>query len=260
MQSASKKNVESIFESIFRSRGMDFEVLEDSRYCFSHNGGVLKISLDNIRRDYERDGDEAAVVRFLDNTLLATSDELPGWEEAKDHVYPYLESTTVEFDSGTLFQPRSDKAVVMLTHLDPSSGQLRFLRADDFTTWETSEEYGWKQAMQNLDRLARETKVGFLDGAGFLLGTLEAHPPYKASLILSRELRAKVEERMGWPVYAVAPARDFVYLISKADESELGRVGAVVVKEYKRSGYPVSTEVWLLSDDGIEAVGEFPAQ
>jgi hypothetical protein len=31
-----------------------------------------------------------------------------------------------------------------------------------------------------------------------------------------------------------------------------------VVREFRESGYPVSTEVWVLSNDGARAVGAYP--
>jgi hypothetical protein len=35
-------------------------------------------------------------------------------------------------------------------------------------------------------------------------------------------------------------------------------MGSVVVNEFRSSGYPITTEVLRISDDGIEAIGRFP--
>jgi hypothetical protein len=71
-------------------------------------------------------------------------------------------------------------------------------------------------------------------------------------------LRRKVQGELGWPIFAVAPSRGFVFLISRSDADELGRVGASVVKEFNAAEYPISTEVWEVTDVGVKAIGAFP--
>lgn len=255
-----ERDVEKVIERMLKERGVEFVVLEDGRYSVEHEDGKVSIYLDNIRRDYERDGDESAVSRFLDNTLRKGMFELPSWEQASGHVFPYLESAEVQIGEDTLRQPRSDKAIMVLTHYDEGAGSMRFLRGRDLEEWKVPADEAWQRAFDNLDALARDATVSFHEAGDFMLGFIEVHPPYKASMILARKLRQKVESTLGWPVYAVAPSRDFVYLVSTKMQSELGRLGTVVVREYKTSGYPVSAEVWELSDAGIETIGEFPLE
>jgi hypothetical protein len=49
-------------------------------------------------------------------------------------------------------------------------------------------------------------------------------------------------------------------MIREKDKTLLNRMGRVVVNEYNRSGYPITTEVLRISDQGIEAIGEFPKE
>jgi hypothetical protein len=59
-------------------------------------------------------------------------------------------------------------------------------------------------------------------------------------------------------VLVVIPCRDFIYVMP--DQSELiSRIGEVVVREFTTSGYPITTEVLRVSDEGIEAIGHFPS-
>jgi hypothetical protein len=53
------------------------------------------------------------------------------------------------------------------------------------------------------------------------------------------------------------PCRDFVYLLSQKDQPLLGRMGQVVMREYQKSGYPISTEVFEITDQGIRAIGDY---
>lgn len=89
------------------------------------------------------------------------------------------------------------------------------------------------------------------------LGMIPVDPPYKASTIFASTFKKLVETKLGWPVLVLLPCRDFVYVI--ADGSPLlDKLGSIVVNEFKTSGYPITTEVLRLSDDGIEALGRFP--
>jgi len=60
-----------------------------------------------------------------------------------------------------------------------------------------------------------------------------------------------------WPVLVVIPCRDFIYVLEQ-DQELINRIGRVVVEEFQNSGYPITTEVLRISDDGIEVIGRFP--
>jgi hypothetical protein len=79
----------------------------------------------------------------------------------------------------------------------------------------------------------------------------------KASLIFANNLRPKVEPILGWPIFAVIPSRDFAYLLPESSQAIFGNIGKVVVSEYSRRGYPISTEVFRIDDEGTRAVGAF---
>ena len=66
-------------------------------------------------------------------------------------------------------------------------------------------------------------------------------------------------KELGTSLYAVAPVRDFVYIFSKKSQL-VNKVGKIVVEEYLNSPYPISTEVWDLSDNEIKAVGAYPVK
>jgi hypothetical protein len=65
---------------------------------------------------------------------------------------------------------------------------------------------------------------------------------------------------LGWPLMAVAPDRDFLFLWAARHTDFVGRVGSVVVREYSEASYPISTEVWEITETRIKAVGEFPTE
>jgi hypothetical protein len=130
----------------------------------------------------------------------------------------------------------------------------------DLEAWGVTAEEAWDAAHREFGKLVANTRIEVLKADDLSLGTVHAQEPFKASMILSPSLKAQVPVELGWPVLAVAPARDFVYLLRKDDKDVLGRVGSVVVREFRQSGYPVSTEVWELSDEGARAIGEYPIE
>lgn len=249
----------AVFESQLAERGIGYRPLEDGRYEIVTASGKMVVSLDNLSRRYARDNDDAAVSRFLDS-ILAGLAPLPDWENARGAVFPMIESADTEIGSATIATILSDEARLIPVYFDDDAGTLRFLRSSDIEAWDITADTLWKAAEERLDAIMQTTEVAYLDANGFQLGVIRAPEPYKASLIRAPSLRGKVEAKLGWPIYAVVPSRSFVFLISRADARELGRVGPAVVKEFTTAEYPISTEVWEVGDSSIEAVGAFPVE
>jgi hypothetical protein len=57
--------------------------------------------------------------------------------------------------------------------------------------------------------------------------------------------------------FAVIPDRDFIYVMAEKDHPLLKRMGSVVREQFREASYPLSTEVFLISDEGIKAIGAF---
>lgn len=254
-------DLQTAFEAELASRNVEFKQLADGRYELNPYGEITRtISIENLARRYGQSGDVDAVARFVDSVLSGLSAPLPPWESASDSVFPMLESSDLELGPEAVARETSDETCTVLVYFDEAVGHIRFIEAKDLEDWGVSEEEAWAAAEDVLDRVMVDTAVGYLDAGELRLGTIEAFEPWKASLIRSRALRNKVESELGWPIYAVAPDRGFVYLLSRDNADELGRIGAVVVREYLEAPYPISTEVWEISDEGIKAIGAFPTE
>ena len=114
----------------------------------------------------------------------------------------------------------------------------------------------WQAAYANMATLLRNTPVQVEIIDDMKLGMFDSESVFKASLIFSPNLKEVLAPKLGWPVYAVIPCRDFVYFFHSKDL--IPRVGKTVVEEYKSSGYPITPDVFVISDSGIEAMGTFP--
>ena len=93
---------------------------------------------------------------------------------------------------------------------------------------------------------------------GVQLGFIITSLPFKASLILAPNLHEVVGAALGWPLMAVVPDRDFLYLWAAQHTDFVQRVGGVVVREYSQASYPISTEVYEITEKSIRAIGAFP--
>jgi hypothetical protein len=80
---------------------------------------------------------------------------------------------------------------------------------------------------------------------------------FKAALLFSPRLRELVEPHLGWPVLAVAPCRDFVYVFGVNARELFDKIGGITIQQYNEGGYPISTEVFEIGPDGVKALGEF---
>lgn len=251
-------DIRRLFEWRLRERNLDFQEADAGRYLIEVGSGKIAVSLDNVERNYLRDNDTSAIDRFID-TLLQPILPLPEWPSLRDGLLLSLEPNDLEGLDDTIRMDLSDSVAVVLTYYSTLTGHMRWLQPRDLENLAISVDEGWQAAESNLERVLSTTSIAYSDIGGQKLGMIEAEEPYKASLILARGLREKVEASIGWPIYAVAPARDFVYLFSR-DGGLIDRVGKVVVDEYQASGYPISTEVWELSDNGRSAIGAFPTE
>jgi hypothetical protein len=194
-------------------------------------------------------------VTFVDSiTALLV---LPDWEEAKGRVRWQPEPSNHEFD-GTLCDAVSDKVSLVLVYVDPSETQIRWLSAADAGKWNKTRADLMAAAQENMDRILRQTKIETTFIEEHQLGMLSNEfVAFKAALLMCPNLKEVVEPVLGWPLYAVMPCRDFVYLLNQKDQPLLGRMGQVVTREYQRSGYPISTEVFEITDQCIRAIGDY---
>ena len=67
--------------------------------------------------------------------------------------------------------------------------------------------------------------VGGNEIDGVELGFIATWLPFKASLVLAPNLREIVGARLGWPLMAVVPDRDFLYLWAARHTNFVQRVG-----------------------------------
>lgn len=250
------KGAHDLFESVLIDRGVAFEQLEEEGVYMVHApGGDLTVSLHDISRIYARDEDPESVVRFVEEVL--STPKVPGWPEARSLVYFSAEASDHDFGDTIRRRVTEEVAQVMVV-TDRQEGSITWLTPAAIAEWSATPEEVETAAGENLARLleGRRPEVDEIDG--MKLGMIPADSIFKASVIFAPTFKEFSTQEFEWPVLAVIPCRDFIYVLSEKDSALLDRMGGVVRREYRESGYPITTEVLRISDGGIEAIGAYP--
>lgn len=248
-------DVDALFLEELARRGVTATRDAEGNYSIERDGTTLSISLFNLRKDVARDNDLGRITRFVDTILSVV--KTPSWEEAKPWVRWQMEPMSDELKEA-LYERASDGVALVLVLASPDETQIRWISPKTAEEWGQTRDSLFAAAGDNMLVLAEKMDITFEEIDGHKLGMIGTEwPAYKAALVFSRGFRARVEPVLGWPVFAVMPCRDFVYIVPAKDKELLPRMGPVVVKEYKQGAYPLSTEVFELVDQGIRAAFEF---
>jgi hypothetical protein len=248
-------DVNAIFEEELSRRGCTFIRDDENTYRVHVNGWDVTARLDNIRRNAERDQDPDAIRRFVDTVLETGASPQPPWSEASTLLFWSAEPRDREFGDTIRFVV-TDEVSRVLTLTDAEQSKVTGVTPDMCDEWGVTAEHAAEIASRNQDRLLAGIELETTDIGGDALGMVPLGPAYKSSVIFAPSFRRLVEPALGWPVLAVLPCRDFIYVV--ADGSPLlGRIGLVVVEQFRSAGYPITTEVLRISDDGIDAIGHF---
>lgn len=255
-------SADELFQAELAKRNLSFSINPEGLYEVKLGDVTAKLNLENLRRDYARDNDPLAIARFAKQLDLNPFDESPSWEDVKPFLRYCLEPADYAGGFGdTLHDVITDELVKVYAFTPPDGSQIAWINMSMLKEWGANERQVIELAEANMSRILSETKFSIekIDGARLgMLATEEA--PFKASLILTKAFREFVEPELGWPVYVVVPTRDFVFIISKQDYAFLGRVGPVVLREFKESGYPITADVLEVGDNGLTAIGSFAPQ
>ncbi|WDI44126.1 hypothetical protein [Bremerella sp. P1] len=248
-------SVREQFERELTERGYSFEIDPESGcHLVSVGESQLKISLENLERELASGVDADRVARFAD--MVFASVETTDADYAANRLFWSLEHNDYE-EKADYCEAVSDSVDRVLVHLSACGSMITWVTPEILETLGLSAEAAGEQALANLGREVEAATLEAQAVDGTPLGYVITELPFKAALILAPNLRQLVEEKLGWPVMAVVPDRDFLYMWGAQHQELTQRVGPVVVREYTRSPYSISTEVYQISDDGVHAVGAF---
>jgi hypothetical protein len=247
--------VATLFLEEMARRNIPVKLGEDGSYQVEVNGFTSTISLENLSRDFARDRDPERITNFVDTITRGV--QVPNWEAARPRIRWATEPTDMQLEDA-LHDKVSDQVALVLVHVSADEQQVMWVNESMAEQWGQTKETLFAAAVDNMRQLLAGASLTFEPIEEHKLGMLNTeYVAFKAALVFCPGLKELAEPVLGWPLFAVMPCRDFVYLIPEKDGDILGRVGPVVVKEYSESGYPLCTEVFELTDSGNRAIGEF---
>ncbi len=259
MPTSSNSTADELFQLELVNRNLSFTVTDVGLYKIQIGHFTATVTLENVRRNYERDNDAEAISRFAKQLDVSMFDGIPDWESVKSHVRFSIEPSDYEtgFDD-TLHEIVTDELVKVFVFTPPDGSRITWITESMLAEWKVMRETVVSQANANMNQLVADTTLEIEEIDGVKLGMLSTNDtPFKASLILAEGFRELVSPTHGWPVYVVAPTRDFVYVIPCKNRDFLGRLGAVVLDEYNESGHSVTADVLEVGDGGVNAIGSF---
>ena len=241
------------FKSQVESRGMKIEFVDKTGLIHVSQGELtMKISLDNVRKDYERYKDKTIISNFTQTILLPI--ELPEeWSDAKDDIYISLFTNNFEFED-IIYKKITEDFSKIYVYVE--RGQRKWISKDDITKWGISEFELDTQANNNADKLLNHIQIQYYSIENRKLGVIDV--ARTSALLFAPAMKEKVKVDIGFPFFAVIPVIDLCYVFSEQDFDFLAeRIGKIVVDEYSQSGYPITTEILKFTDNGVEVEGKF---
>ncbi|WP_143019661.1 hypothetical protein [Niabella drilacis] len=255
-----KDDVFEVFKSQMEKQGMKIDSVDEEGLVYvTKDDLTLKISLDNLRKDYARDKDTAVITDFVKTMASYTLDLPASWEEVKDDIYISLFPGDYAFED---FLNETVTENVSKVYVHRKSGELTWVSGEDLNKWNITSELLAAQADENANKLLERVSIKIDMVEGHKLGFIDVEQTtLKGALLFASGMKKKLRADFGVPFYAVIPVRDFCYLFSEKDLDFFSKkMGPTVVEEYRQSAYPITTEILKFTDKGVESVGKYPVK
>ncbi|MBX3385563.1 MAG: DUF1444 family protein [Phycisphaeraceae bacterium] len=114
-------------------------------------------------------------------------------------------------------------------------------------------------ARKNLDTYAPELSFQIVKSKeGGTAAILNEQDGYDAARLLLTSLHGKLASKMGGNFYVATPARDMFIAMSHGPEPFLNRLRGRVKHDYRRLPYPITSELFYVTRDGVAGTLEAP--
>ena len=245
------------FKTQIELHGLKIDSIDETELISIKKGEVtLKVSLDNIRKDYSIEKDKTIIADFAKTISDFDTEETYSWNDIKDKVFVSLYPTDYEVN-GFIFENITDQ--LNKIYVIQENNKFNWISEENIQEWNISENDLKTQALNNGNRIANNSKLEIELIDGKKLGYIETQDyNLKASILFSDSFQSIVKSKIGFPFNFIIPNRDFCYIFSKTDfEFFSKRIGETVLEEHKNSSYPFSTEILEISEKGIEIKGVY---
>lgn len=246
-----------LFEAELIRRGVEYSATRwPGQYEVRAGRRPLRVSLDNLARQLDGgDQDAERVAWFTDQILAAAAPA----DLTADRLYWLLQPSgdAEQAWHRASISPQLDR---VLTHVSADGVLIHWISDQHLAAMNLTTRQASERAWANLDIALRGAEISTLDAPGNVtMAVITTTLPSKASLLLAPSLREVISPVTGWPILAVAPDREFVYIWNARHRDLIPRLGPVVIREHARAPHPLATEILYISDT-IRAIGAYSEQ
>lgn len=243
------------FKKMIEAKGFVIDHVDEDELIYLSKGDYeMRVSLDNLRKDYEQTPEDVIIEEFVE-AISSTEEEMPDWPAVRPGIYPSLCPSDFEFGEYINY-PITEEFNMVIVY--DSGNKKVWINENHVEQWEIDNQTLLQTAYRNLDAVLDNAILEVEEVEGKKLGYFSLEDEtMKSVLVLSKQLRRKVEPHLGWPVVTVIPVRDFSYLFAETDFDFFApRLADITMDEYKNSGYPITTEL-LVVDDAVRAIAKY---
>lgn len=224
-----------------------------------------RLDMENLRRLVAQNPEQGSeiVEQFLDSLLSdhgANVDALPT-EIARRMIMPRIhpESVFEHLDERQVaYIPFVNGAVVLFV-LDLPQVTVT-VTAEQMVKWGVSPEDLERFARANLRSASADLQVQIIESEeGGRAAVISERDGYDASRLLLSDLHTTLAPELGGDFLVATPARDMFVAISQAPEPFVERIHERVERDYRRLPYPITTDFFYVTQDGVAGAGEGPS-
>ena len=201
-----------------------------------------------------------SIVIVCSTLLLSGCGGNKEWREVKDSILPQLTEGNLWRRLPLLVHKEISRDLSQ-SYVISREHAYEFIFKYDVKDWGIDEKTLHKTAMQNLEKLAKETEMQFADAEESLVGRyviVETGDGFDAARILSKHIQKEVRKYLGDEYIAAVPTRDFLIFWHRKF-SLGGQFMEQAEKEYaKGDKYRLTPRMFLITKDGMEPLTKRP--
>jgi len=248
-----REEIFNTFEREIRKYKFQIDKVDEEGYIYISKGETnYQIHLENSIRNYIKNGNKETLYSVI-NLLISKVEEPLEWEVIKKHIYR------------SLIEPNEDNEEYLSIEFDENLQQIfvyyqenkyiHWIPKYKLEEWNIDIETIIKYSDENIDRRLDDTKITLYDLDNIKVGYFDTEFSLNSELILSKSLKSKVENQIGWPIYCAFPNRNSCYLIPESEiDNFVDLFGEIVIEEFEEEAYPISRGIYKI-ENSFELIG-----
>ncbi len=172
---------------------------------------------------------------------------LPDYEVAEKDLRFSLEKISPALHE-VVFEQVTDALARVLVHA--AGDTLTPISREQLKEWHCTLPKALRVAGENMSKLLADAEIDLSEGVAKVEGS------GAASLILAPNFGLKLSKQLGgWPILAMVPTADAVWVVPERDKDAAQRAGSAAVRAHKSGKRKLVLEVVRISDKGYRTAG-----